>query len=117
MEEQKTFDYDKFLKHVLNKTDLAAEIMHIFFDDMNSFSQNLIKALETEDFAMLRKTAHRLKGSSLNVCAGKLSELFLRLEGIGKNNSIEGAAVLVGEIFGELENFRREVRNSNIIDN
>jgi HPt (histidine-containing phosphotransfer) domain-containing protein len=117
MEEVKTFDYDKFLKHVLNKTDLAAEIMHIFFEDINSFTQSLVRAVETEDFSLLRKTAHRLKGSSLNVCAGKLSELFLRLEGIGKNNSVEGATELIGEIFGELENFRQEVRNSNIIDN
>lgn len=117
MEEAKTFDYEKFLKHVLNKTDLAAEIMHIFFEDINSFTQSLVRAVETEDFTLLRKTAHRLKGSSLNVCAGKLSELFLRLESIGKNNTVEGAAGLIGEIFSELENFRQEVRDYNIIDN
>lgn len=117
MDETKTFDAEKFLKHVLNKKDLAFEILRIFFEDFNAFTQSLVKAVETEDHATLRKSAHRLKGSSLNVCADKLSAMFFKLETIGRNNSTEGAAEIIGEIFAELENFKQALAESGIIDN
>ncbi len=117
MDDLKTFDADKFLKHVLNKKDLAAEIMRIFFDDVNSFMIELINAIETKDFISLRKNAHRLKGSSLNVSAEKLSALFLNLENIGKNDTVAGAQEVIVEIFAELENFKRCVSNSQVFEN
>ncbi len=117
MDDLKTFDADKFLKHVLNKKDLAAEIMRIFFEDINSFMVELVRATEINDFISLRKNAHRLKGSSLNVSAEKLSTLFLKLENIGKNDTVIGAQEVIVEIFAELENFKYYVSNSHVFEN
>jgi HPt (histidine-containing phosphotransfer) domain-containing protein len=117
MDDLKTFDAGKFMKHVLNKKDLAAEIMRIFFDDINSFMTELVKSTETNDFISLRKNAHRLKGSSLNVSAEKLSSLFLKLENIGKSDTVVGAREVIFEIFAELEKFKYYVSNSHIFVN
>ncbi len=117
MDDLKTFNADKFMKHVLNKKELAAEIMRIFFGDINSLMAELIKSAEINDFISLRKNAHRLKGSSLNVSAEKLSLLFLKLENIGKSDTVEGAHEVIKDIFAELENFKYHISNSNIFDN
>lgn len=109
MEEQKTFDAEKFLKHVLNKKDLANEIINIFFEDLNMFMGVIRSATESGDYVTLRKSAHRLKGSSINVSAEKLSALFLKLEMIGKTNTIVGANAVLDDIFTEIEHFKTAI--------
>ncbi|HPG57284.1 MAG TPA: Hpt domain-containing protein [Candidatus Wallbacteria bacterium] len=109
MEELKTFDAEKFMKHVLNKKDLANEIINIFFEDLNMFMGIIRSSIESGDYATLRKTAHRLKGSSINVSAEKLSALFFKLETIGKANSIVGANAVLDELFTEIEGFKAEI--------
>ncbi len=117
MDELQSFNTEKFLKHVLNKKELAAEIMRIFFEDMNLISKELIKSIENKDYLSMRKNAHRLKGSSLNVSAEKLSSLFLKLENIGKSDTTEGAGEIIKEIFAEYKNFKNRVSDSQIFEN
>ncbi|NNC68727.1 MAG: EAL domain-containing protein [Gammaproteobacteria bacterium] len=75
------------------------DMVQVYIDDMEILLRSLEKSVQEKDPSALRHYAHSIKGSSSNFGASKLVNIARLLEGIGKNNSVEGAHELVQAIF------------------
>ncbi len=75
------------------------DMVQVYIDDMEILLRSLEKSVQEKDPSALRHYAHSIKGSSSNFGASRLVNLARLLEGIGKNNSVEGAHELVQAIF------------------
>ncbi len=69
--------------------DIFSELIQLYLDDLPERIDGLRAAVETRDSAALRKEAHRLKGSSQQMGAARLSALCLELENLGRNERVE----------------------------
>jgi diguanylate cyclase (GGDEF)-like protein len=89
------------------------DMVQVYIDDMEILLRSLEKSVLEKDPSSLRHYAHSIKGSSSNFGATRLVNLAKRLEGIGKNDSIEGAHDLVQAIFPQaalvLGELRKEI--------
>ncbi len=104
-----TFNREKFMKTVLGKQELAKEIIRIFFNDFETFSKEIKTAAAAGNSEIMRKAAHRLKGSSLNVAAERLNLLFASIEVIGKANKTDGVEEILEKINIEYSGYRAEI--------
>jgi len=104
-----TFNREKFIKTVLGKQELAREIIRIFFNDFAVFSKEIKTAAAAGNFEAMRKAAHRLKGSSLNIAAERLHSFFASIELIGKAGKSEGVEEILEKINIEYDLYRTEI--------
>ena len=92
------------------------DMVQVYIDDMEIMLRSLEKSVEEKDPSSLRHYAHSIKGSSSNFGASRLVHLAKQLEGIGKNDSVEGAHVLVQAIFPEaalvINDLRKEINSA-----
>ena len=77
---------------------ILAELISDFLEDSPPLISSLRRALETGDTELLRFAAHPLKSSSIDFGATKLSELSQKLEKLGKEKTLEGAADLIAQV-------------------
>lgn len=83
--------------------DEYANLINTFITDSSTKLDELATIIARADADGLRKTAHSLKGSSSNICAGALSEQARQLEFMGKEGQVEGAAVLLEQMKTEFQ--------------
>lgn len=99
-------------KHDSNS--LLRELLEMFRAQADSGLVSLRAAVESEDFAKLKSSAHRLKGSAANLGAAYLASRCQVLEQIGKAGAadaatLQGALVEVETAVGRsLESLTRE---------
>jgi HPt (histidine-containing phosphotransfer) domain-containing protein len=72
-------------------SDLFAELVQLFLDDLPDRLEGIRDAIATRDPENLRRESHRLKGSSQQMGAAKLSALCAELEGIGRAGRTDDA--------------------------
>ena len=83
--------------------DEFGNLVDTFIADSAAKVVELAEVIAAQDADGLRRTAHSLKGSSSNVCAGALSELARQLEMLGKEGKTEGADLLLKKLREEFE--------------
>jgi len=76
-------------------------LIDVFISDSETRLGVIQAAIQSKDADGLRASAHSLKGSSLNISADTLTELCRKLEAMGKENKLEGADGLLGEVKNE----------------
>ena len=64
---------------------MLGELIQLYLDDMPNRLDGIRTAIETQDSAALRREAHRLKGSSQQMGAMRLTTLCAELENFGRN--------------------------------
>jgi PAS domain S-box-containing protein len=74
------------------------EILRAFTSDTRSRIAALREALAQADCEALRVSAHALKGASANLGARPMAQLADRLQALGREGSIEGAASLLDQL-------------------
>jgi PAS domain S-box-containing protein len=75
--------------------DIFGELVQLYLDDLPDRLEGIRTSLEARDADALRREAHRLKGSSQQMGAARLSALCLELENLGRNNRVEDGMPLV----------------------
>ena len=75
--------------------EFLAELVEIFLEDAELRLDEIRGAVVSGDPTELRKTAHKLKGSSANMGANGLMSLAKALEDIGATGSMDGANIHV----------------------
>ena len=109
----KIFNNDLFYRNVSGKPRIAKEITRIFFESYHKFMAEIRDAVLNSDSEALWKTAHRMKGTSINVGAETMSSLFSQLEEFGRKNYISGYQhflnSIIDEISTEYEKYRFEI--------
>ena len=84
------------------------EIIETFVDDVPEQLAKLKQGLDGNDAALVERQAHRIKGASANVGAGRMRDWAARLEETGHAEQLEGAL----DTFGELEEEFARVRQA-----
>jgi two-component system, sensor histidine kinase and response regulator len=75
--------------------DLASELIDIYLADTPVVCEAVRQAIDANDAGGLRQAAHRGKGSSANLGAVHLSELFEVLEHLGRSGTTAGGRELM----------------------
>jgi len=104
-----TFDSEKFSKNTFGNKKLAADIINIFFADIKKYCEIIKNAIDSKDSKVVTQSAHRLKGSSTNVCSQRLRNIFFEMENAGRESCFEKAIESYQKINPELKNFSIEL--------
>ena len=80
---------------------LLERVIHAYVDDTPQHFQALRLAISAQNTNGMRKAAHSLKGSSANVGAETLAQLCSDMERLARNNSSDGAFVLLNDMESE----------------
>ncbi len=65
-----------------------------YIDDGNLRIEKIADALEAQDASVIYAQAHSLKGSSRNIGAFKVGDIFADLEALGQASNLAGAATI-----------------------
>ena len=107
-----SFDRDKFVKNTFSNDILAKKIIRILFEDLEKFGDVLKNAITAKDGDGLARTAHRLKGSAINVCAFNLSQVFLQLENAGRQGRFDEAELFISALENQISLFKNEIKKA-----
>jgi CheY-like chemotaxis protein len=77
------FDVQAALKRCLGKQEMLAQMIRVFFDDIDKLLPQLHSALQRGDLPQVRKLGHRLKGTIAHLAAEPATEAAMRVESIG----------------------------------
>jgi signal transduction histidine kinase/DNA-binding response OmpR family regulator len=93
------------------KSGLVGRVVSLYLGTSYPIGAVIRAAAEAGDAGELVSAAHRLKSSSSEVGALRLSALCKELEVKGRTNDLDGAVVLAGELQGELERVRHALES------
>jgi len=96
------FDQDAFLKLILNDSQLFSDLLELFIQDWPPLVVEIRQAIAGNDFKLLERSAHRLKGNIRNFYASKAAGLALKLEEAGRKGETRDLEQLVVELENEL---------------
>ena len=102
-------DLQEFLDRVQDDKDLLLELLDIFSEDYQVKRKGLDLAVSQKNYEDLRGIAHSLKGATGNISAKSLRMLFMKLEEMGKNNTVDGAAPILIHVDEEFKKFQERV--------
>jgi HPt (histidine-containing phosphotransfer) domain-containing protein len=88
------------------KPDAVARIITLFLSETDERLESLRAATENADPQALERAAHALKGIAGTVGATEISELSTRLEQLGREGRVDGAAELVNDLQSALDRAR-----------
>ena len=97
------FDWDGLLYRLMGDEDLAKEIIDDF---LKQIPDNLIavkNALNKQDFLLVKREAHIIKGASGNVGALILQEIAEQIEIAGEEENLDKVRLFVEELDSQLE--------------
>jgi two-component system, sensor histidine kinase and response regulator len=89
---------------------LVKRIMQVYLDTSGEIVLQVEQAVSAEDAEMLRRAAHSLKSSSANVGAARLSELFHRLEMMGRERELDKARPFLATVRQAYSDVTDEIR-------
>jgi HPt (histidine-containing phosphotransfer) domain-containing protein len=94
------------LQRVDGDAALLGELIGIFFQDCPNQIDNLMQSLARQDCALLRQTAHTLKGSLGYLGACEAEELAREIERAGRDADLARAEQLVAGLRAHIEMLR-----------
>lgn len=83
--------------------DVVDQVLADFIHDLGKSHKVLTRALGSGDFYVIRRCAHRLKGASATVGAGRVEELCRTLERSAKSHDIAEVAPLIARLVEEAQ--------------
>jgi HPt (histidine-containing phosphotransfer) domain-containing protein len=94
------------LEQELDK-EFAIEMAGMFVNDTPELIDAIQKSIDAKDSALLAQTAHKLKGSSLNLGATRLAAFCLELELLGKSGAPIPQGTSVASILEEFQHLKQ----------
>lgn len=92
------FDAEGLLDRLMGDSDLAAEILKGFFDDMPNQMERLKTAAEGQERDQVRRIAHTIKGAAGNIGAVGLEKTAQEIEEAARNNEMEKVISILPEM-------------------
>ncbi len=89
---------DAFRARCGGDAELIRELIELFFEEYPVLLADIRQAVRDADAAMLKGSAHKLKGTAGNFGAGRVVAAALRLEQMGAARQLDGAADACGEL-------------------
>jgi len=103
VEEKDILDRDQILEQIGGSTETLKEIVELFATESGRLMKRMRDAIGNEDPSGLQRAAHTLKGSVRIFGAGRAAAAALRLETIGGNKDLLGAADAHAALAREIE--------------
>ncbi len=97
------------LKEILD--DEFPLLITTFIDDADQRMIRVRSAIAGGDAELVKAEAHALKGSSRNLGAHVVGDLFAKMETLGSDTNLEGAADLLADIEKQLANTQDFLRS------
>ncbi len=85
---------------------LVERVVKAFQESLARLAPQLLSAVQSNDFTVIRHVSHTLKSSSASIGALRLSSLCAELEAAVRAGVTEGIAARVEAIRGEIENVK-----------
>jgi HPt (histidine-containing phosphotransfer) domain-containing protein len=95
-------DMTAALERVDGDSELLAEIVELFLQDMETLLADVRSAVQAGDAVRIMRTAHRLKGSVATLAANCAADAALRLEIMGRTGEVAGAPAAFAVLEAEL---------------
>ena len=99
-------DLDRINDATGGDEEFLAELVAIFLDDAELRLQEIKGAVDSGDPTELRKTAHKLKGSSANMGANGLMSISKSMEDLGASGAVSGAQTHYAQLVSEFSRVR-----------
>lgn len=91
------FDREKLMKRLGDKEEIAREIINIFLSDAPAQLESIAKSAAENDFKVIERMAHRLKGSAATICAESLTDKLVKIEKAARDMNKATVELLVKE--------------------
>lgn len=105
----------ELMDNFLGKKEVVVPLLERFIDRTKSQIDSLDGYLASKDWETLRREAHTIKGSALNLAAKELGDNAAKAETAAKNNDEEASRAAIetlGPAFARFEKAAREIINS-----
>jgi HPt (histidine-containing phosphotransfer) domain-containing protein len=104
------FDLQMALKQVDNDQEMLKEIINVLLEEYPKQLNQIREYIKKNDAAMIRQTAHTIKGAVSNFGAKPAFEAAFHLEKIGENGDLSGAENAFTALKVELERLEQELK-------
>jgi len=108
VDKPKIINFEELLTRFGNDREFVFELLESYISDYASDFPILEKAVKERDTGQIAAIAHSLKGISANMVMEPMREVFLRLELLAKENSLEKLPGLFEEIKALYAQFEEE---------
>lgn len=98
MSDKAVIDREQLLERIDNDAELLVELTAIYEEDSAATLAEIAAAAAAGDAVRLERSAHSLKGSSFNMSAGRVADIALALEKLGKGGITAGADKFVPQL-------------------
>lgn len=98
------------LQESVGDRSVAIDIVRTYIDDVRGAVLTLREQTDAGRADGVRRTAHTVKPGSRLMGAGALADLFGRIEALGAEGSVDGAAPLVDEAAGQVKKVTSALR-------
>jgi HPt (histidine-containing phosphotransfer) domain-containing protein len=106
-----SIDRSKLLERCLGIEAFAEKIATAFVAKLPLERQALRAAIESSDWSLVARQAHRLRGSASNVCAQELSEAAEAVEEAARKDLVESALSLIANVETAIDRILTESAN------
>jgi PAS domain S-box-containing protein len=107
--EDRLIDWTQAMENVNQDQELMSDIFRAFLEDAPRQLDELQQAVERSDAAIVRRSAHTIKGALLAIGAPGPAQCAMQLETQGANNQLEQAAQTLPTLERLLEQVTREL--------
>lgn len=101
--QESVLDRDGALESVDGDMELLGELVDLFLDECPQYLADICAAVDADDAKALERAAHTLKGAAGSLRAQRTVEVALRLEMVGREERLTGAAQACAELEREIE--------------
>ena len=91
--------------------DAFEDLVNTYLQDSESKLVLLQGALDDDDAGKVGELGHSLKGSSLNICAQPLSDIFKQIEDNGKQGNLVPVAELLSQANTEFQSVKSQLQS------
>jgi len=104
------------LTNICDNEQIMMEISAAICEDTPKCIENILTAVEEEDFEKLKLYAHRIKGATAAIGAKSVSDKAAQLEHAGKTGDLEAAKLLIEQVQAKVDNLLSFLSQPNWIE-
>ncbi len=94
--------------------EIMRESVELFLEGVTDNIGDIQNAVKLKDAQLTKKLVHKLKGSALNACADKTTDLLAKMEHAADENDFEKLGDLFETLNDAINDFEREVKNARL---
>lgn len=110
----KNFNREKLDEIMGGIEEIMRESVELFLEGVTDNIGDIQNAVKLKDAQLTKKLVHKLKGSALNACADKTSDLLAKMEYAADENDFEKLEDLFETLNDAINDFEREVKNARL---